>query len=89
MNHFILKSEGGTYLMPERRRERKMRSNPTRNAIMNLFDDRPDTAAPTDAAEVHSALQADAPLKAVAYHLAVLAGKGFLKRDDAERFQPA
>lgn len=66
-----------------------MRSNPVRDAIMNLFAGLPDAAASTDAAEVHSAVEADTSSKAVAYHLAVLVGNGFLKSDDAERFQPA
>jgi predicted transcriptional regulator len=66
-----------------------MRSNPVRDAIMNLFAGRLDAAAPTDATEVHSALEADASPKAVAYHLAVLVGNGILKSDDTERFQPA
>lgn len=68
--------------MASDRREEYVRSNPTRSAILDFFEGRPD-AGPTNAAEVWgAAFRADAPsLSAVVYHLRVLADNGHLERD--------
>lgn len=66
---------------------RRIRSNNTRSAILNLIEDRPKAGSIT-AEEVRAALQAAAPPQVVAYHMAVLAANGFLKRDGV-RFQLA
>ncbi len=68
--------------MASDRKERQMRSNPIRDAIMHLIEDSPETAG-TTAVEVRAGLQADAPLSAVVYHLRVLAANRYLKRDDS------
>jgi predicted transcriptional regulator len=60
-----------------------MRSNPTRDAILNLLEDSPDPPG-TTADEVRGGLQADAPLSAVVYHLRVLADNGRLECDDSQ-----
>lgn len=68
-----------------------MQSNPTRVAIMAFMEARPESGWIT-AGEVCPALEVKAQLSAVAYHLAILAENGLLKRDDSQpqpRFQLA
>lgn len=72
---------------PSNHKETRMRSNPTRNAILNLIEDRPEPDG-TTAEQVRAELEGDAPLSAVVYHLRVLADNGYLQCD-AERFQLA
>lgn len=67
---------------PKRHREERMRSNPTRSAILNLLERRPETE--TTVTEVWDVLRADASLRAVGYHLTVLAANGLIKQDDSQ-----
>ncbi len=76
---------------PHRHKKTQMRSNPVRDAIMNLIEDRSEAGA-TTAEEVHAALLIDTEVSTVAYHLSALANRGLLKRSDSRaepRFQPA
>jgi Fe2+ or Zn2+ uptake regulation protein len=73
----------------QRHKEAQMRSNPVRDAIMNLIEERPE-AGPTTAEEVHGALPLRTEVSTVAYHLSALANRGLLKRSDSRaepRFQ--
>jgi hypothetical protein len=94
LDRFIpIELPGGSKLAsdPKARREEKMRSNPTRSALLNFFERRPD-AAPTTTVEVASLFRRDASCRAVGYHLRVLAANGLLESDDtqgAPRFQLA
>lgn len=65
------------------RKETQMRSNPIRDAILNLLEDSAEPPG-TTAEQVRAGLQADAPLSAVVYHLRVLADNGRLERDDSQ-----
>lgn len=76
--------------MASSRKEAQMRSNPTRSAILNILERSPE--AETTVTDLWNVLRADASLRAVGYHLRVLAANGRLTCDDSEtepRFQLA
>lgn len=65
-----------------------MRSNPIRDAILNLLEDRAEDMEGATATEVLDALQVSPRLEVVMYHLRVLADSGRLTCEDSKGAAP-